>query len=332
MSIQEFRIGFAGLTHGHVWGLIEQFKSTPGVVMAAVADEDSHLTDRVQGRFETTYQAWIEMLDKERLDGIVVATDNKMGADVAVEALRRGIPCFVEKPMASSVADADRMLDAHEVSGAVLLVNWPIAWRPQYREIAKRIAAGEIGPVFHAKFRIGHHGPKEIGCDPEFYEWLYDEQKNGGGAIADFCGYGAVIFRWIMGMPDSVFGIRGNFTKDYPVPDDHAICVLKYPKGSAIAEGTWATYGFDPSGNPVFHGPHGTLSAFGDEVVLNKGSEKTILKPEALPESNPAAYFIDRVRTGQTPEGILNPRLSADSVRIIDAAKRSAVSGCAEVP
>jgi predicted dehydrogenase len=138
--------------------------------------------------------------------------------------------------------------------------------------------------------------------------------------------------RWFYGLPESVFGIRGNFTKAYEVPDDHAVCVLKYPKATAIIEGTWATKGFDPSGNPVIHGSDGTLSIFGGAIHLNRGREEVIVEPTELSPSDPATYFIECARGVRKPEGILDPVIAADACRIIDAAKRSSVSGCAEKP
>lgn len=331
MSTETFRLGVAGLSHGHVWGIIDGFEKVAGVKLAAVSDE-SDLLERVAPKFDASFTDWRELLAKSRLDGLVVTSNTLESSEIATSALDKGIPCFVEKPMAVSGADADRMLAAQKASGKTLMINWPMAWLPGIHDFARRIAAGEIGKVFHSKFRVGHRGPKEIGCDPEFYNWLYDEKLNGGGAIADFGNYGAVLFRWILGMPETVYGVRGVFTKDYPAPDDHAVCLLRYPKGTAIVEGTWSTAGFDPSGNPVAHGSTGTLSVFGDEVVLNRPGEEERTSPPALPIGDAAHYFVDCVRTGKKPEGVLDPEIAADACRIIDAAKRSNETGCAEKP
>jgi predicted dehydrogenase len=326
------RVGFAGLVHGHVWHLMDRFAEEPGVQLYAVADP-TPLMENAQSRFVSTYRDWREMLEKETLDALVVCTDNRQGADVAVEALGRKIPCLVEKAMAASAADAERMLEAWEGSGVPLMINWPFVWQAWPQELRRQMFEPSLGHVFHLRFRIGHHGPKEIGCDPYFVGWLYDEERNGGGAIADFCGYGAVLCRWLLGMPETVYAVRDNYTKDYEVPDDHAVCLLKYPAATALLEGTWATFGFDESANPVVHAKNGTLGVYGNEVKRFSAAEETKTFPaQPLEFSSPAAYFLHCVEQGKEPEGMLHPKLSADACRIVDAAKKSARSGSAERP
>ncbi len=320
------RLGVAGLTHGHVWGIIDNWKKIPGVELVAVADASEVLPKAIG--FAHQYTDWREMLAKHVFDVLIVTSDNVESTEIAITALEKGIPCFVEKAMAASGADADRMLAAQAKKGALLMINWPLAWNAWVYELKRQMDAGAVGNVFHLKFRIGHHGPKEIGCGPEFYGWLYDESKNGGGAIADFGGYGAALALFLLGKPESVYCIRGNFTKDYPVPDDHAIIVLRYPKGSAVLEGTWATFGWDESANPVVHGAKGTLAVYGNQLKKHvAGAEAEEVAITALEHSSPAEYFLHCLRSGKAPAGILNPTLSADACRIIDAAKEANRTG-----
>jgi len=322
---QEIRVGVAGLTHGHVWGLIDAWKKVEGAKLVAVADR-TPLLERAKGDFERSYADWQELLEKEQLDALLVTSDNVESTEITVQALRKGIPCMVEKAMAANGADADRMLEAMRESGKTLMINWPLAWNAALYEIERQLQSDSIGHVFHMRYRNGHFGPKEIGCDEWFVGWLYDESKNGGGAIADFGSYGAALSRWLLGMPETVYCVRGNFTKDYEVSDDHAVLVLKYPKGTAFLEATWATKGSDDGPNPVIHGKEGTLSVRNGELTR---SGEVIPVPE-MPTRNPAEYFLECIRTGKQPEGILNPEIAADAARILDAAIKSSASGCAE--
>ncbi len=329
------RIGFAGLTHGHVWGLIDRFAEVPGVKLASVAD-DTPLLNQAAPRFLRTYENLDDMLGSENLDAVVATSDNLSKSDAAVKSLEAGIPCFVEKPMAANADDAARMLEAMERSGKALMINWPIAWQKWPYALKHHMADPDLGNVFHFRFRIGHHGPKEIGCDDYFVGWLYDETKNGGGAIGDFCGYGAALAAWYFGLPETVMAVRGNYTKDYDVSDDHAVCLLKYAKRNVVLEGTWATYGFDDSANPVAHAKWGTLGVYGDEIRFFQpgqpvrtfdGNVGEIPAPFAAAE-----YFLECVRENRRPAGILDPAVGAMAARIVEAGIRSTRSEKAEAP
>jgi len=326
----EIRVGVAGLSHGHVGGLVNSWKGVEGARLVAVADP-TPLLDQYKKDFERSYTSWKEMFDKEKLDAVVVTSNNVESAEIAVQALGMGLPCMVEKAMAANYADAKRMLDAQKASGKTLMINWPFAWSPWIHELKKEIDAKSVGDVFSFNFRTGHHGPKEIGCDQWFVAWLYDEKLNGGGAIADFCCYGAAMCRWYFGLPDSVYCVKKNYTKDYDVVDDHALCVLKYPKMTAVIEGTWAVFGFDPRCNPVAYGKQGTLGVLGNKVVrYAAGEPETETESPALPIAGPAEYFWKCIQSGKGPEGVLDPVIAADACRILDAANKSAKSGADE--
>jgi predicted dehydrogenase len=330
MSVAPFRLGVAGLSHGHVWGLIDKFAALPEVELVALWPGtellDPKSLEETKSRFGQTASSWSELLELG-LDALLVTSNSKESAVIAVQALNRGLHAFVEKPMATVPEDADLMLMAQRASGKVLMINWPICWQKGFREFDRLVAEGVVGQPFHFRFRTGHKGPKEIGCGPEFTSWLYDEELNGGGAIADFGSYGAALARWHLGMPQAVICAAGNYTKPYEISDDHAVILLRYPNASAVLEATWATNGFDSSANPVLHGDKGTIGGFGDEVEIVEGPNRTRHPAPDLPETNPAAYFLNCIRSGSTPEGILDPVIAADAVRIVAAARRSLTSG-----
>lgn len=327
----QVRLGVAGLTHGHVWGLIRSAEQADGVELVAVADR-TPLMNEAKPKFKTSYTEWQEMLDKEDLDLLIVTSDNVESSEITVKALEKGIHCIVEKAMAANAKDADRMLDAQKSSGKSLMINWPLIWNDWLPELKKQIDAGAIGHTFHFKYRNGHFGPKEIGCDEYFVGWLHDEQKNGGGAIADFGSYGAALTRWLFGVPETVYCVRQNTTKAYEISDDHAILVLKYPKLDVVLEATWATQAFEESANPVAYGSTGTLAVYGKDLKLHTREGATSIDVPPLPTHNPVTYFLECINEGKTPEGIGDPEIAADASRILDAAIKSSASGKAETP
>lgn len=327
---RHMKVAVAGLTHGHVWGLIDNFRRAEGAELVAVAD-NTPLLDQVTS-INNKYTDWREMLEKEAIDALLVTSNNVESSEIAVQALNQGIPCMVEKAMAANAADADLMLAAMRASGKTLMINWPLAWSPWLHEVKRLLDEGTIGPVFNLQYRNGHYGPKEIGCDEWFVSWLHDETLNGGGAIADFCSYGAALCRWLFGMPESVYCIRQNYTKDYSVPDDYATCVLRYPKMQAHLEGTWAHKGDDHSANPRIYGRDGSISVQGNFVYSSTVGREEGRTAPPLAVGNSAQYFLNCIQSGQVPKGILNPEIAADACRILDAAKESNETECAVKP
>ena len=74
---------------------------------------------------------------------------------------------------------------------------------------------------------------------------MIERETNGGGAAIDFCSYGAVLSRWIMGQPSRVIALGGRYIKDFFTVDDNAIMVLGYPHGHSVCEAN-----LDPTGGP----------------------------------------------------------------------------------
>ncbi len=124
-----------------------------------------------------------------------------------------GKPMMVEKPMADSLANAERIRVAAVNAGVPLMVNWPTAWQPAIRHALDMALSHDLGEVFRFSFRGGHRGPKEYGCSPYFYGWLYDRRRNGAGAYIDYCGYGASLARLIFGMPSRASATIGHFNQ-----------------------------------------------------------------------------------------------------------------------
>jgi predicted dehydrogenase len=92
------KIAVAGLTHGHVWGIIDRFAEVDGAELVAVSDR-TPLLENARSRFTTAYTEWTEMLEKEEIDVLVATSDNVESTEIAIAALSKGIPVFVEKAM-----------------------------------------------------------------------------------------------------------------------------------------------------------------------------------------------------------------------------------------
>ncbi len=317
------RLAVAGLTHGHVWGLLEQWAAQPDVELVAVADP-TPLLDNARARFQRAYVDWQRMLDAESPDVVLACADNRTSAAIAIAAMQRGAHVMVEKPMAADLADAEQMLETARATDRMLMINWPTRWNPAIHALLERTRGGEFGAVFEFRFRAGHAGPREIGCDPYFVGWLYDERRNGAGALADFACYGAAMSAYLLGEPLQVLGTRGNLTKDYPISDDNAVLIARYPKAIAVIEATWSQVGTDGAPNPIVYGTEATAGVIDGKLRIHRrGAEPVLETPPPLPvgERNAPEYFLKCLRTGTHPEGVLSPEVALIAQRMVEAVK-----------
>lgn len=144
-------IGCSGIGTIHASGLI----GLSNVELAAGCDFVQSTLDAFKAKYEgnwdniSLYTNHQEMLDKEDLDIVTVATSDHRHADLVVDAANAGVKgIFCEKPMATNVADADRMLEASEQNGTILSIDHTRRWQPLWRHTRDEIVGGgRIGDV-----------------------------------------------------------------------------------------------------------------------------------------------------------------------------------------
>lgn len=270
------RIATLGLHHDHVWGVLEELTATGRAELAGAADADLDLLAKYRQRFAgDTYTSYDELLDREGLTAAFVFGSNRLSEDLAVKACERGLHCLVEKPMAATLAGAERMLAAARANGVRLMINWPFAWWPQLRHGIFMAQVGELGQLWQVRYRAAHQGPVELGCSPQFCEWLYDAELNGAGALMDYCCYGAVLADVLLGKPDAVSGLRvSTGLKPDLALEDNAVLLLKYPHALATSEASWTQIGHLTSYSTTIYGSSGT-------VHIEPGAEGRILLANA---------------------------------------------------
>jgi predicted dehydrogenase len=140
------RIAVAGLGY---WGpnLARNFAGIPGCELAWLCDASAQALGRAGGRFP---QARLtgdldEVLADPALDAVVLATPVSTHAELAVRVLEAGKHCFVEKPLAQSVADAERAVAAAEETGRVLMVGHLLEYHPGVQQLKELADSGELG-------------------------------------------------------------------------------------------------------------------------------------------------------------------------------------------
>jgi len=265
--MKTFRLLVAGLIHDHAWKLLPEFAKIPGVRIVGGADPNRPLRDKLRKLFGVTtlFEQPKDMFRKVEADGVLVCDSNAGGVAIVEAAAAHGIHAMVEKPMADTAAGAKRMYDAARRHKTRLMINWPLAWNPSIVRALELVQEDKIGHVFHARIHMAHQGPKEAGCSPYFWGWLYDRKRNGAGALVDYCCYGAAIMAMLWGKPKQVIGVAGTLAKpNFPV-DANAMITGLWPTRTVLSQAAWTQ-------NPDFHdvlvlGVDGTLETVRGKLI-----------------------------------------------------------------
>ncbi len=136
-------LGMMGRNHARVWATV------PGVEVVAVADPDAEALDReTRETARRGYRDPVAMLAEESLDVVSVAAPTSLHLPIVLAALEAGANVLVEKPIAATRAEAERMITAAGEAGLLLSVGHIERFNPAIRELRRRLADGELGRVF----------------------------------------------------------------------------------------------------------------------------------------------------------------------------------------
>ncbi len=326
-------VGLGGMGSGHA-------RTMAGVeecVLTAVCDIDPVAAERAGDQFDVPHCTdYRELIERDDVDALIVATPHYFHPEIVIYALEHGKPVISEKPIAVTVAAADAMVAATRRAGVQLMVNWPFAWWAPFQHALNLAQGGRIGRLFGTRYRAAHCGPKELGCTPFFYEWLYDADRNGAGALMDYCSYGSALARYLLGQPSRVTGTVGRLVKDYVTVDDNAIITMQWPRAMALAEASWSQIGHLTSYVTAIYGTEGTLlvepGKQGRLLLADREHDMGVeLDAPRLPADrcSASAYFLSCIDEEHPVEGICSAEVGRDAQEILEAGLLSAATGSA---
>ena len=237
------RIGIAGLTHDHVGWLLSRAHDSD-IQIVGIAESNRELAERYLKKYNLpmslVFPSLEEMLDKSKPEAVCAFNSIYEHLEVVKACAPRKIHVMVEKPLAVSVDHAKQMEALATKYNIHLLTNYETTWYGSNGNVVQMLDS--IGEIRKVVIHDGHQGPKEIGVSKEFFEWLTDPVKNGGGAVIDFGCYGANLMTWLMKgqKPLSVSATLQQIKPDiYPKVDDEATIIVTYPRAQGIIQASW---------------------------------------------------------------------------------------------
>ncbi len=333
------RVGVVGLVHAHVHWILGR-ENRGDIEIVGIAEPNRNLAEQYSKQhgydMKLVYPTMEEMIEKTKPDAVLAFNAIYDHLKVVEYCAPKGIHVMVEKPLAVSMEHAGKMISLAKKHNIYLLTNYETTWYGSNEE-AYRLAITEkkIGDIRKIVFHTGHQGPVEIGCNPEFLEWLTDPKLNGGGALTDFGCYGADIATWLMNgeKPLSVTAVTQQIKPAlYPRVEDEATIIVKYPMAQVIIEASWNwPYGRK---DMELYGKTGYVFCKDGTNMVFRENEKTAPSDMAAPplpvnRNDPFVYFANVINGSiqMKPFDLSSPGNNEMVMKILDAAKKSARTG-----
>ena len=268
------------------------------------------------------------------VDAVIVCTPNFLHAPQSIAAMQAGLDVLLEKPMAMNAAEAQRILQVSESSGAVLQIAHCLRFLPDVDALRQKIAAGLIGPIIRTRGSALH-------CNWGPSGWFTRRALAGGGALADMGIHAIDTVRCVLGdpQPHSVYAQIGTQYGDYDVEDSGTLTINWANGVSSLVEfGWWQPWRDGMVASTHFFARAGYARLLPTQI-FQRAQPAGALQPldiraAALDDIEPLfaamyqqqlAAFVESVRTRRRPlpgglEGWVN-------MQIIDAAYESQRSG-----
>jgi predicted dehydrogenase len=338
-SAKPLRVAVIGLVHTHVhWILGRENRGDIEIVGIAEPNRDLAAAYAKQHGYsmDLVYSSMEELISKTKPEAVLAFNTIYDHLKVVEYCAPRGIHVMVEKPLAVSLEHATKMLALAKKYNIHLLTNYETTWYGSNEKAYQLIREDKlIGDIRKIVFHTGHPGPVEIGCNPEFLEWLTDPVLNGGGALTDFGCYGANLASWLMKgeKPISVTAITQQIKPQlYPKVDDEATIILKYKKAQVIIQASW-NWPYSRKDMEVY-GVTGFVFCKDGTNMLVRENEKAATQQINAPNlpvgrNDPFAYFTKVIRgeLKMATYDLSSPENNEMVMQILEAAKASVKSG-----
>ena len=298
------RLAVAGMSHGHISFILGRADKKDFEIVGVWESNNDLVKIRTKEfnlQSELVYSNLAEMLDKVQPEA-VVAFGSVFDHLAVVEACAlRGIHVMVEKPLAVNMKHARKMTRLANEYNIHLLTNYETSWYPttawSLNKMSNDVSFGLIRKVV---IHDGHEGPKEIGVDNFFLDWLTDPIKNGGGAVVDFGCYGANLMTALTNgeKPISVTAVLRQFKPDvYPNVDDEATIIVSYPQSQCIIQASW-NWPFGRKDMEIYT-TNGYIKTVDDQEAyirnrsMKREEKQVITKADVVVYTDPFSYFYD---------------------------------------
>lgn len=260
------------------------------------------------------YEDYKKMIEENAIELVGIATESGKHAEIALYCIEHGINVIIEKPMAMSIEDADKIIRASEEKGVKVSACHQNRFNIAVQEMRKALESGRFGKLSHGSIHVRWNRNKDYYTQaPWRGTWEED-----GGALMNQCIHGIDLLRWMMGNDiDEVYGVTRQQFHHYLEAEDIGMAVVKFKNGAvATVEGTTNVYPQNLEETLYLFGEKGTVKLGGkstnnidvwnfadetDQDQKNKGLEEATSNVYGNGHTSLYADMIDAINNNRKP-------------------------------
>ena len=309
------RLGIVGCNFGCSVHL-PAFRSDARCKVVGLAGTDKARVERLarEHNIEIAFSDWAELVDHKNIDAVTIATPPALQPLIALRALAQKKPVFVEKPFASDLGAATRLVDAANASGLATMIDFEFPEILAWSRAKALIDDGAVGRLRHV---IVTWNVENAATRLRLRNWKTNRDA-GGGVLGNFACHCLYYLEWFCGplrtLSARLFGLPGS---DF-VEESTAAIALEFCSGAAGSLSV-SCASYAGSGHRVeFYGEDGTLTLINDGADYMRGFRLMHARrpngPVEIPVNDPLDVQFD--------DGRIAP-VSRLAGRFLDAIERS---------
>lgn len=260
------------------------------------------------------YTDYKELIEEEQPELISIATESGKHAKIALYCIEKGVNLIIEKPMAMSIEDADKIIKLSAQKNVKVSACHQNRFNVAIQELRKAIESSRFGKLSHGSIHVRWNRNKGY-YDQAKWRGTWEED---GGALMNQCIHGIDLLRWMMGDEiDEIYGATRQQFHDYLEAEDVGMAVVKFKNGAiGTIEGTTNVYPQNLEETLYVFGEKGTVKIGGtstnnidvwdftderEEDHKNKGLEEETSNVYGNGHTSLFADVIDAIKNDRTP-------------------------------
>ena len=232
--------------------------------LVAVADVKSSRAQHFAQEYSAApYTDYHELLARKDIDAVSVCVPSGLHAQVAIDAMQAGKHVLVEKPIAITLEDADRMIEVSQSAGRTLGVVLQNRYNHPLQALRQAIDEGKLGRLHLGNACVRWYRPQSYYEDGWHGTWAMD-----GGALMNQSIHHIDALQWLMGPVHSVYAYTATLAHKMEA-EDVGVAVVRFASGAlATIEGSTLTWPQNLEGSVAVFGEHGSVKIGG--TALNR--------------------------------------------------------------